>query len=286
MVEVVTGTNESGAGGLTVLAEIVARRLQLPLEQVRIEVEGTDAGGFDQGPSGSRFTFIGGNAALAAADELIGALTPLAAQSLGCAPEAVVLDGGRFVDRERPTMSVGYRELAAAAGPGASPGGRGSFSGKAPNRTSFAAQVAEVEVDPDTGQILVRGLVGVHDVGEIISRHGLVGQIDGGIAWGLGYGLMEELRIEDGRVTTTHFGDYRIPSIGDMPPFESILVTDAPGEGPFGAKAAAELSILPTAAAIVNAVHDATGAWILDLPVTAEKVHAALDLADLIRPSA
>jgi CO/xanthine dehydrogenase Mo-binding subunit len=276
MIEVITGTNESGAGGLTVLAEIVARRLGVPIEQVRVHVEGTDVGGFDQGPSGSRFTFVGGNAALAAAEELVRALTPLAAEVLGGAADSVVLEGGQFVDRTRPGSTVSFRDLAARS-PAGDRSGRGAFSGKAPNRTSFAAQVAEVEVDGDTGQVDVRRIVGVHDVGEIISRQGLVGQIDGGIAWGLGYALMEELRIEDGRVTTTHFGDYRIPSIADMPPFESILLTDSRGDGPFGAKAVAELSLLPTAAAIVNAIHDATGAWILDLPVTAEKVLAALE---------
>ncbi|MBI4494991.1 MAG: xanthine dehydrogenase family protein molybdopterin-binding subunit [Chloroflexi bacterium] len=275
-VVVLTGTSESGTGALTVLAQVVAAELQLPLEQVRVEMGGTDVAPFDQGSGGSRTTVNGGNAALQAAREVRRQMAELAAEYLGCAPEAVEVQPGRFCDRGRPEVGLGFQVLAARVAAEGPLVGRGSFSTRMPSQTGFAAQIAEVEVDPETGQLEVTRVVGVHDVGQIINYHGATGQIDGGIVLGFGCGVLEELRLENGRVGNPHLGDYRIPCSADVPTFESILVTDAPGAGPFGAKGVAELSLLPTAAAIVNAVHDATGVWILDLPITAEKLRRAL----------
>jgi CO/xanthine dehydrogenase Mo-binding subunit len=273
---ITSGTNEPGTGGLTVLAVVVATELQVPLDRVRVELEGTDVAPYDQGAGGSRFTYVGGNAALRAAQDLRQQLGQLAAKYLGCAPDDVDLMDGRFVDTRRPASAIRVDEIAARAASAEPLVGRGGFTGKPPTRTSFAAQVAEVQVDPDTGRVTVLRMVGVHDVGQVINYHGLTGQIDGGIAWGFGAGMMEELRIESGRVLNPHLGDYKVPCIADVPAFESILITDAPGDGPFGAKAVAELSLLPTAAAIVNAVHDAVGVWVLDLPISAERVRRSL----------
>jgi CO/xanthine dehydrogenase Mo-binding subunit len=142
--------------------------------------------------------------------------------------------------------------------------------------TSFCAQVAEVEVDEETGEVKVLNLVTSHDVGRILNPVGHQGQINGGIIAGLGYALMEELRVEDGRVTSLSLGDYKLPSIADLPPLQTVLVDAHAGVGPYDIKAIGEVPTTPVAPAIANAVYDAVGARIRELPITAEKVHAAL----------
>jgi putative selenate reductase molybdopterin-binding subunit len=137
------------------------------------------------------------------------------------------------------------------------------------------AQAAEVEVDPETGAVRVRKIVSVQESGTIINALGHQGQVEGGMVQGLGYGLTEELVIEDGRVTNTHLGEYKLPSIADIPELTTINV-DAVGVGPYAAKAIAELPCVPTAPAIANAVADAIGAPIQQLPITAERVLEAM----------
>lgn len=148
-------------------------------------------------------------------------------------------------------------------------GERGEASG-------YACQAAEVSVDPETGQVRVGRVVGVHDVGFPINPTGLTGQIEGGFIQGLGMGTLEELRVEQGRVQSLNFGEYRILSAADIPPLSVELIERGDGPGPFGAKRLGEITATPTAAAIANAVHDAIGVRIHDLPVTAEKVYRAL----------
>jgi CO/xanthine dehydrogenase Mo-binding subunit len=144
-----------------------------------------------------------------------------------------------------------------------------------PGATSFCAQAAEVEVDPDTGQITVRKIVTAHDVGTInpLTHQG---QIEGGLIQGLGYALMEELRTQDGHISTLSLGEYKIPTMPDIPELHTVLLEPAPGPAPYQSKGIGESSNTPVAAAIANAVFDAVGVRILDLPITAEKVFAAL----------
>ena len=146
-----------------------------------------------------------------------------------------------------------------------------------PDVTSFCAQVAEVEADSETGQIKVNRIVTAHDVGTIFNPLGHQGQIDGAVIQGLGYGLMEELQSEDGSISTLSLGDVKIPAIADIPELVTVLVESADGNGPFKGKAIGENPISPVAPAIANAVFDAVGVRINDLPVTAEKVLAALE---------
>jgi CO/xanthine dehydrogenase Mo-binding subunit len=136
--------------------------------------------------------------------------------------------------------------------------------------------VAEVSVDPTTGQVTVSRFTTTHDVGTIINPIGHQGQIEGGLIQGLGFALMEELRTEDGRISTLSLGDFKLPTIGDIPPLTTVLLEDPVGPGPFRAKAIGEGSISPVAPAIANAVADACGVRLLDLPITAEKIYFAL----------
>ena len=142
--------------------------------------------------------------------------------------------------------------------------------------TSFCAQVADVEVDPETGQVKVNRIVTAHDVGIIFNPLGHQGQIDGAVIQGMGYALMEELQSEEGRISTLSLGDVKIPTTPDIPELVTVLVEHPEGNGPYQGKAIGENPISPVAPAIANAVYDAVGVRICDLPITAEKVLAAL----------
>lgn len=131
-------------------------------------------------------------------------------------------------------------------------------------------------MDAETGQVVVDRLTSSHEVGTIINPRMHQGQIEGGIIQGLGFGLMEDLALVDGRVTASHLGEYKLPTCADVPPLLTELIGSDDGPGPFAAKAIGESSNILTAAAIANAVFDACGVRIMDLPITAEKVFTAL----------
>jgi CO/xanthine dehydrogenase Mo-binding subunit len=140
----------------------------------------------------------------------------------------------------------------------------------------FCAQIAEVEVDRETGQVRVERVVSAHDVGTIINPVAHQGQINGGFVTGLGLALTEELVSEDGRIISSHLGDYKLPTVRDVPPLETVLVHSSGGAGPYEAKAIGELANNAVAAAIANAVAAASGARLYELPITAERVYRAL----------
>jgi CO/xanthine dehydrogenase Mo-binding subunit len=141
---------------------------------------------------------------------------------------------------------------------------------------AMCVQVAEVEVDSETGQVQLKQLTTAHSTGTIINPLMHQGQIDGGAVMAVGYSLMEQLLIEQGRVVTTNFGENKIPSIRDIPRLRTIVQEFPIGNGPCGGMSIGEPPVIPTAAAIANAVQDAVGVRIYDLPITAEKVLRAL----------
>jgi CO/xanthine dehydrogenase Mo-binding subunit len=141
---------------------------------------------------------------------------------------------------------------------------------------NFAAQVAEVEVDPETGKVQVQRFYSANDLGKAVNPRGAVGQIEGGIAQGLGYALLEEIKYDEGRVVNDNLLDYRMPTFKDVPPIDSILVECHESQGPYGAKGVGESTIIPTAPAIFNAIYDACGVRLTSLPANAEKVLTAL----------
>jgi nicotinate dehydrogenase medium molybdopterin subunit len=142
--------------------------------------------------------------------------------------------------------------------------------------TSFAAQVAEVEVDPGTGQVKVKKLTTVHDSGKVLNHLTYQGQVDGGVVTGLGFALMEDSSLVDGRMAAANLGEFKMPTVADVPKLTTVLIEAATGPTPFQGKAIAEIPNVPTAAAIANAIEDATGVRLFDLPLTSEKVYAAL----------
>lgn len=150
--------------------------------------------------------------------------------------------------------------------------GFGEFLGHKPDVYSFQAAVVDVEVDRETGAVNLKHLYFVYDVGTVINPLIHQGQIEGGIVQGLGYALTEELKLDDGHITTVTLGDYKLPNIADHVPLTTSLVQAKAGPGPFGAKCVAEAGISVVAPAVANAVYNATGVRIKELPLTAEKI--------------
>ena len=140
----------------------------------------------------------------------------------------------------------------------------------------FGCHVAEVEVDTVTGEVQVLGIWAAHDVGRAVNPQGVEGQIEGGIVQALGQGLMEDYKLESGRTSTSGFARYILPTSLDVPKVNSIIVEDPDPTGPLGVKGVGELSLVPTIPAIMNAIYDAVGVRITDLPATPEKVLMAI----------
>ena len=272
-----TSVPDTGVGFHTVARQMVAEDLGIPVEDVAIMRLDTGQLEFDTG-AGAGTSVGAANAALGAAQEVRQTLTGLAAEFYGWAEERIVFRQGRVLVDGDPDNGVPIGDLAArsVAAQGSPITGNVTTTAEEPEVTSFCAQVAEVEVDSETGQIQVNRIVTAHDVGTIFNPLGHQGQIDGAVIQGLGYALMEELQSEDGRISTLSLGDVKIPVIADLPELVTVLVESIDGNGPYQGKAIGENPISPVAPAIANAVFDAVGVRITDLPVTAEKVLAAL----------
>ncbi len=269
-----TAIFEQGTGTYTTQQQIVAEELGLPADRVRVEVFDTDALASDSGMGGSRATRIEGTAAYEAAREARRELLRLAAELLGWSEEKMALEGEEVVSRDTGERRS-WRELLERAGHSIT--ARGSCQEQTrPPITSFTAQVAEVSVDSETGEVRLLRFTTAHDVGTILNPIGHQGQIDGAVIQGVGYAMIEELSVEQGQVTTLSFGDYKLPNIQDIPPMETVLLEPATGVGPYSIKGIGENPIAPVAPAIANAIEDAVGVRIRDLPITAEKLHRAL----------
>ncbi|HKA53781.1 MAG TPA: xanthine dehydrogenase family protein molybdopterin-binding subunit, partial [Candidatus Binatia bacterium] len=272
-----TGAADTGTGSYTVLQQIVAEELQVPLAAVTVVQGDTDTAGYEVGAGGSRFTHTAGQATLAATRELKQTLMNLAAQRLGCRPAHVQLHQGRFVSTEGYGLDLASLMAWAAERGAVSLTCTGSYLPTSRvGVTSFCAQVAEVEVDPETGQVKLRKVVTAHDVGTVINPLAHQGQIEGGVAQGIGQALTEHLRVQDGAVTTLHLGDYKLPTAADIPELTTVLVETKAGPAPYAGKAVGELSNVAVPAAVANAVFDAVGVRLTELPVTAEKVYDGL----------
>jgi CO/xanthine dehydrogenase Mo-binding subunit len=272
-----TVSGDQGTGLKTVLCQTVAAEMDVPVDQVRVRVGNTGEVPFnvDIGFGGSRSTNIGGHAALQACRELRAKLITQAARILGCAEEQVAYKAGRFSLRENRRRSLKVSEVVGA--------GEGPITVRTElevprkgSSTSFVAQVAEVEVDPETGKVRLQRFVTAHDVGTIINPISHQGQIDGGTVMAIGSALMEELLLDQGKITTPNLGEYKLPNIADIPALKTVLVRSKDGPGPYDAKGIGEMANVSPPAAIANAVDDAVGVRIFDLPITAEKIYNAL----------
>ncbi|HWP58143.1 MAG TPA: xanthine dehydrogenase family protein molybdopterin-binding subunit [Candidatus Acidoferrales bacterium] len=277
--ELLMSTMEIGQGAWTILAQIAAETLGMKFENVKGIFADTDITPFAHSTSGSTTTFTSGWAALLAAEDAKRQIFETASRLLEVpVGELEAREGLIFPKGERDHhIPIGHvvarRENRLVVGKGSLRAGS-----KTHIINSFAAHFAEVEVDPESGIVKVLRYVAVHDSGRIIHPEAAYGQIVGGVVQGLGYALMEDIPLdpESGAPITLNLDTFKIPNLVDVPVIEPVFLNRPDPLGPYGAKALGEPPLVPVAAAIANAVYDATGVRIRELPITAEKVLAGI----------
>jgi CO/xanthine dehydrogenase Mo-binding subunit len=266
---------DQGSGTHTILRQLVADQMQVPIDQVRVVIGDTDSAPRDGGMRASRMTYVAGNAIMQACEKLRQRLLEQAARVLECRVDEMEFAGGRFSLRQDPGQQVTLRRLVAQTTERLAVTVYEDYP--YPEDISFiCAQVAEVEVDPDTGAVRVHRVVSAHDVGTIINPVAHQGQIDGATIMGMGQGMMEELVMDGGKITNNNLGDYKLPSVKDIPELKTVLVRTTGGVGPLDSKPIGEFANNGPPAAIANAVADAVGVRLFELPVKAESIYQAL----------
>ena len=286
-----TGTVEAGQGLLTALAQIAAEALGIGPDDVQVVSADTDATPMDTGAIASRTTYVAGNAVKLAAEQARAILFETAAPVLGVEADALEAHEGRIRTKAHPQsgLPIGAVANQAYAKGGTPPIASATWNpptlpldpetgqGKPFNSYVYATQIAEVEVDDETGEVRVLRVVAAHDCGTPINPMLVEGQVEGGIAMGVGFALHEEIHFDGaGRQMNASLSSYLVPTCVDMPQIEVAIVRNRDPSGPYGAKGVGEPTAVPTAAAIANAIYDAVGVRITSLPATAEKVLAAI----------
>jgi CO/xanthine dehydrogenase Mo-binding subunit len=291
---ILSGEGECGQGVHTAMCQIAAEELGVRVEDVEISRADTDLTTFCLGAFASRLTYVSGNAVKNAAGNVKHQLFEQAAEMLEANAEDLMANDGRIFVKGAADKSVTVADVARARlfrHNGAPIVGSGSFDADSvlPDKTRFGnesgaynygAQAAHIHVDRHTGQVKVLKFVVASDCGTVIYPIGAEGQVEGGLAQGIGYALTEGLQFDEGRPVNPNFSDYRIPSMRDMPPLEHAFADSYEPTGPFGAKGLGELNMDPTAAVISNAIFDAVGVRIKTLPITPEKILNALKEKD------
>jgi CO/xanthine dehydrogenase Mo-binding subunit len=292
-VDVFAGTVDIGQGSKTAHTQIAADALGVPFDWVTMDVSNTDSSPLCTGTFASRATFIGGNAVAVAAQRTKEKLLEIAGRELEIDPSDLeVVDGEvRAVGAPDRKLSVGdvaaaatwtYGDIITGAGAYMTP-----YSVPDPDTgecephaaISYASCVAEVEVDDETGEVLVTKLIQVYDVGRSINPGLVEGQIDGGAIMGLGLGVLEAAYpyYPSPEHRGAEFGSYLAPTMHDLPEIENVILEHPSDKGPFGAKGIGEMANNAQAPAICSAIHDAVGVWINELPATPERVLRALE---------
>ena len=289
-VTVHTGAADIGQGSTTAVAQVVAEVLALPIEMIHVRSHESDTSPVDLGSYSSRVTFMNANAAIRAALDIRDELLNAAWDVLGYHPDTLVLNDRRIYYKHDPAIGISYLEALhkaqedkgalIASGAYRSPpmGGvhKGAAAGLAP-AYSFSAYVAEVEVDVETGLIKCTDVWAAHDCGKALNPLAVEGQIIGSCHMGLGQVLTEQMVYgRTGHLQNPNLLDYKIPSVHEMPNVTPIIIESCDPEGPFGAKEAGEGPLLPILPAVVNAVYDAIGIRVNDLPLTPDKVWSAI----------
>lgn len=271
-VNLVEGSPDIG-GTRTSIAMQVAEVLGVPAEQVKPMVVDTDAIGQTDGTGGSRVTFATGWAGYEAAEDVKRQMVTRAARLWEIPDDDVVFDGGVFRSRSAPEKSITFTELAGKLGATGGPVvGRAAVAGKAAG-PAYAVMVVDVEVDPDTGKVDVLRVTIVQDAGKAIHPAYVEGQMQGGVAQGIGWALNEEYFYnEKGDLVNASLLDYRMPTCLDLPMIETVIV-EVPNPGhPYGVRGVGEVPIVPPPAAVANAIYDAVGVRLRDLPMSPGRV--------------
>lgn len=289
-VAVVAAAPEIGAGQDTVLAQMAADSIGVPLEDVSIPKTDTALTPYNGPVASSRTTYHMGNAIMTAGAEIREKILLLAGKSLGLDPEALDLDNGLICDVDGETL-ISLKDLLAkyyGEGYSLTTGSRYASADSALLKADpgqewissifwmFCTQAAEVEVDTETGVIRVVKVAASADVGKAINPMTCEQQIEGGVVMGLSNGIFEGFTYDHGRIQNASLADYKVATIQDMPEILPIIVESVHSEAPFGAKGIGEPAAAATPPAIANALFDAVGIRIPDLPITPEKVLSAL----------
>lgn len=278
-VNLLIGMADLGTGTRTMAAQITAETLGIPLKDISVIDGDTDIAPFDIGAYASRTTFVGGGAVLKAANHLKRQLLELASKPLNTRWEELALGSGRVFVKKSPNLEISLKDLVAGEGGRPPRTVIGQGNNEPTVAYSFGAHFAEVEVDIETGQVRVLQVVAVHEIGKAINPNAVAGQIEGGVQQGIGHSLTEDFIIDKktGRPLNPSFVDYKMPLALDMPKIKTIILEEFPDPGgPFGAKGIGEDPIIPIGPAIGNAVYDATGVRMRELPITPEKFLKAL----------
>lgn len=289
-VHIKTSEGDIGQGANAIFAQMVAEELGVPYEKVFVDQLDTDASYFGIGALASRVTVLGGGAVRSAVIDTKKRLVEAASYRWGCSVDDIHFVDGKLVNlRTEDTLDIEQAALAYIDMTGGSRLlGEGRYRAEGvvrPDKTkfgnislaySFATQIAEVEVDVETGKLSVNKLFAVHDSGLAINPMTAEGQVEGGMLMGMWYAIGEEYKFTDGRVMNPNFTDYAVPSIYDVPEMETIFLELPDPNGPYGAKSVGEIAMVPTAAAIANAVYDAIGIRFTKLPITPERVLQAI----------
>ncbi|MFQ6615731.1 MAG: molybdopterin cofactor-binding domain-containing protein [Fidelibacterota bacterium] len=286
-----TGETEIGQGSVTVLAQIAAEAMGITYDRIKVVHADTDTTPLGFGSYSSRVTLMGGNACKMAGESIRRQLLEVGSQMMDVPAERLEIRDDRVFEKGHPGNGLAWHEVAARCfalnGPVVGRGHYsppkdlgGSFKGATVGTSpaySFTACVCEVEVDLDTGEIKVVKFTDAHDVGTPINPLGVEGQAEGAIAMMLGETLLEGVIFDKkGQILNPNLHDYLLPTAGDIPHIESSTVPSYEPRGPFGAKEVGEGATLPVIGAIANAVYDAIGVRIRELPITPEKVLEAL----------
>ncbi len=279
-----SGEVDYGQGSDTIFCQMIAEEFGIKYDDVNMVVADTFATP-DAGPtSASRLTFVTGNVMVKACRALKSTMQPVAEEILG--KKDIIFINGQIRSEEKPEISMSFKELSTECH------NRGlkmvdtawynnttkdvdpeTGQGDAYSTYAWASQIAEVEVDTDTGKVKVLRIVAAHDVGKAINPSNIEGQIEGGIVMGLGYALMEEIRMEDCFLKTNSLGEYMVPTSLDIPEIDSHIVEVPDPLGPYGAKGVGEPPLIPTAPAILNAICNALDIRITELPASLENLH-------------
>lgn len=298
------GCGDGGQGIESAMIQIAAETLNVAPETVRAVIGDTDICPDSGTSSSSRTTYIVGRAVQLASELLCESLRESAALLLGAAKQDVAVENGTFYLCNCPTRQLSLSEVVSSMNKkGKATLAEASFDPEttaldpetgqgSPYATyAFATQGALVSVDMQTGGIDVLSVVAAHDVGKAVNPLNVTGQIEGGVAMGIGYALLEDVVVKDGAIRNPQFTDYIVPTVLDVPEITSFIVEREEPTGPFGAKGVGEPALLPTAPAIMNAVAAATGVRVRQIPITPEALFTLLQKstekakgADLNRP--
>src|SRR6202171_2473963 len=293
-VDVFSGTVDIGQGSKTVHTQIVADALGVPYDWVTRDNTNTASSAVCTGTFASRGTFIGGNAVRLAAERVRERILDIASRELEIDPRALEIQAGEVSARGAPQKKISVSDVAGAATYNYGELISGSSTALKPyavvddatgkvdidphSAISYAACVADIEVDDETGTVTVTRLVQVYDVGRAINPTLVEGQIEGGAMMGLGLGLLEECYPyypSAGERGAGGFGASLAPAMPDLPELDNVILENPSADGPFGAKAIGEMANNAQPPAIANAIHDAVGGWVTEMPATPERVPAA-----------